>query len=166
MFNIKIFFFFFLKTLPLTFLLCIFQWIRLTPLVALTQTCHLFKVFPFGNLRELLQCFSFARLKRTIFWRFKYVILRNCNTSVSGKWKCVVLGRLKCVILRKLKCVIFERFKYLIFRILKYLKSWDIEMYRAREIEMFHFRETEMRHSREIEICHFWDITILQFSGA
>ena len=37
--------------------------------------CHLFKVFPFGNLRELLQCFSFARLKRTIFWRFKYVIL-------------------------------------------------------------------------------------------
>ena len=65
------------------------------------------------HFAETTACFNSVRLKRTIFGRLKYVILRKLQHFSFGRLKWVGLGRLKCVI--------FRRLKYLIFGVLQFL---------------------------------------------
>ena len=92
--------------------------------------CLLQNIF-FGNLPELLQCFSFGRLSRTIF----------------GRLKSVILGKLQYFSFREIEICRSQKIEMYHFR--------EIEMCHFREIEMYHFREIEMCHFREIEMYHF-----------
>ena len=109
----------------------------------------------FGNLRELLQCFSFGILSRTIFERLKCVIF--------GRLKYVSFGRLKSVIFGRLKCVIFGRLKHLIFVILKYFNFREIELCHPWRLKYVIFEILQYFTFREIEICLFGRLS-LQFS--
>ena len=59
----------------------------------------------FGNSRELLQCFSFRRLSRTIF----------------GRMKCAIFGRLKYVILGKLQYFSFREIE------MSFSGDWNVQ---------------------------------------
>ena len=84
------------------------------------------KIFGFGNSRELLQCFSFGWLKRTIFGRLKYVIL--------GKLQYFSFQEIEIFRCREIKMCHFRKIEISHFRDSKILQfSWDQNLSYSRD---------------------------------
>ena len=105
------------------------------------------------HFAETTACFNSVRLKRTIFGRLKYVILRKLQHFSFGRLKWVGLGRLKCVI--------FRRLIYLIFGVLQFLGNWNGSCSGDRNMPFS--KDWNVSFSGDWNMS-FLEYTILQFS--
>ena len=70
--------------------------------------------------------------------------LRNCNTSILGRLKCVTFRRLKMCHFRESEMCHIREMAMCHFREIATCFFWKIEMCYFQETEMYHFREMKI----------------------
>ena len=121
------------------------------------------KIF-FGNSVELLQCFSFRRLSRTIFVILKCFNFRETEICRAREIEMFLFGRLNCVILGDWNMAFSRYCNTSISRRLKFVFSRDWAC-NFQEIKMFFFRGIEHELFGELKCYVFekWKNWTVQF---